>query len=53
VEAFLTVRNLKHRYRLCGVCNACHRMERMNLLKLSMALGGCPPNYRCEGQAAL
>ena len=37
--ALATLADLTKSYRLYGVCNSCRRMEQMNLLKLSMALG--------------
>jgi hypothetical protein len=52
--ALSTLADLTHSYYLYGVCNACHRMEQMNLLKLSMALGAGFPitsvksKLRCE-----
>jgi hypothetical protein len=37
--ALSTLADLTHSYRLYGVCNTCHRMERINLFKVSQVLG--------------
>ena len=46
--ALSTLADLTQSYRLYGVCNACHRMERVNLIKLSMALGAAFPIMRIK-----
>ncbi len=46
--AVSTLADLTQSYRLYGVCNACHRMERINLLKLSLALGAAFPIMRVK-----
>jgi hypothetical protein len=43
VVSISTIQDLTDKYRLYGVCNTCHRMDRLNLFSLVTRLGATFP----------